>query len=325
MHIMNFNWIDWTIVAVVVYYLLSGWETGLAYLSLNLFSFLGSLWFAIKFHAPVGDFLTEKFGIPAMWTTVLGYVVVAIIAETILSEIGSWFVSKLSKKYLTSRANQWLGAVVSTFNGLVLITFFLLVILALPLRGTIKKDIGQSQIGRVLVRYAERYGGQVKSLLDTATREAQKFLTIKPQSKERINLDVQPENSELTINEVSERRMLELVNSERVKAGVGTLEMDSTITAVARRHSRDMFERRYFSHISPEGTDTGNRLQAGGVSFTYAGENLAYAPDLATAHQGLMDSEGHRRNILDPEFQRIGIGVIDGGIYGKIFTQNFTD
>lgn len=322
---MNFNWVDWTIVAVVGYYLLSGWETGLAYLARNLFSFLGSLWFSIKFHAPVGNFLTEKFGIPGMWTTVLGYIVVAVTTEAILSEVGSWFVSKLPKKYLESRVNQWLGATVSVFNGGIIVTFILLVILALPLRGTIKKDIGQSQIGRVLVKYAERYGGQVRSLLDTATREAQKFLTVTPQSKERISLDVAPEKSELSIDDVSERRMVELVNSERAKAGVGALTVDSKITAVARVYSRDMFERRYFSHISPEGTDVGNRLTAGGVSFTYAGENLAYAPDLATAHQGLMDSEGHRKNILDPEFRRIGIGVIDGGIYGRMFTQNFTD
>ncbi len=322
---MNFNWIDWVIVGVTCYYLLSGWETGLVYLVVNLFSFLGSLWFSIKFHAPVGSFLTEKFGIPTLWTTVLGYVLVAIIAQAALSEIGSWFVQKLPKKYLHSKANQWLGAVVSTLNGLVIITFVLLIILVLPLRGTIKKDIGQSQIGRVLVRYAERYGGQVKSLLDTAGREVQKFLTVTPQSKERIPLDVKPEKSELTIDEASEQQMLGLVNSERAKAGVGQLVLDTGITAVARVHSRDMFERKYFSHISPEGTDVGDRLTAGGVTFTYAGENLAYAPDVGTAHQGLMDSEGHKRNILDPNFHRVGIGVIDGGVYGRMFTQDFTD
>lgn len=322
---MNLNWIDWTIVVIVFYYLLNGWETGLAYLAANLFSFLGSLWFSVKFHAPVGSFLTEKLGIPTMWTTVLGFVVVAFLAEAILGEIASRLVRKFPKKYLISKANKWLGALVSTLNGLVVITFFLLIILALPLRGTIKKDISQARIGRTLVKYAERYGGQVKSLLDTATREAQKFLTVTPQSKERISLDVSPETSELTVDEASERWMVELVNSERTKAGLSVLTVDAKITAVARAYSRDMFEKRYFSHVSPEGTDAGDRLESGGVSFMYAGENLAYAPNVPTAHQGLMESEGHKKNILDPEFHRIGIGVVDGGIYGKMFTQNFTD
>lgn len=321
---MSFNWIDWSIVVVVAYQLVSGWETGLVFLAFDFFSFLGALWLSIKFHAPVGSFLTQKFGIPDKWTTVLGYVVVAIIAETILSEIGSRVVRKIPKKYISSRANQWLGAIVSILNGIVIITFVLLIILALPLRGSIKKDIGDSLTGRALVKYAEQFGG-VKSLLNEVTATAQKFLTVEPRSKERINLDVAPSKAQLTVDEASERRMFELVNSERAKVGVGPLVMDTTITAVARAHSRDMFEKHYFSHINPQGQDAGDRLTAAGIPFTYAGENLAYAPDLATAHQGLMNSEGHRKNILDPAFHRVGIGVIDGGIYGKMFAQNFTD
>lgn len=322
---MNLNWIDWTIIVVVGYYLLSGWETGLVYLALELLSFLGSLWFSIKLHAPVGNFLTEKFGIPNVWTTVLGYVVVAVVAQALLNELGIWAIKKIPKKYLVSRANQWLGAALAALNGVVIVTFLLLVILALPLRGTIKKDIGQSSLGKALVKYAEAYGGQVKSLLDEAAAQARRFLTIEPRSQETIPLDVAPAKTELTIDETAERRMVDLVNGERAKAGVGPLTVDAKITAVARAHSKDMFERRYFSHITPEGTDVGDRLTAGGVSYTYAGENLAYAPDVETAHQGLMNSEGHRHNILDLHFHKVGIGVINGGIYGEMFTQNFTD
>lgn len=86
-----------------------------------------------------------------------------------------------------------------------------------------------------------------------------------------------------------------------------------------------MFERHYFSHVSPEGKDIGDRLQAAGIAYRVSGENLAYAPDVSTAHRGLMNSEGHRRNILDPEFHRVGIGIIDSGTYGCIFTQVFAN
>ncbi|MEK7065349.1 MAG: CAP domain-containing protein, partial [Patescibacteria group bacterium] len=78
-------------------------------------------------------------------------------------------------------------------------------------------------------------------------------------------------------------------------------------------------------HVNPEGKDAGDRLGDGGVTYFVAGENLAYAPDVATAHEGLMNSEGHRKNILEPQFRKVGIGVIDGGVYGEMFTQNFTD
>ena len=56
-----------------------------------------------------------------------------------------------------------------------------------------------------------------------------------------------------------------------------------------------------------------------------AGENLALAPTTEFAHEGLMNSPGHRANILNGQFRRVGIGVLDGGIYGKMFVQEFTD
>ena len=66
-------------------------------------------------------------------------------------------------------------------------------------------------------------------------------------------------------------------------------------------------------------------MEDGSISFTVAGENLAYAPDVATAHQGLMESEGHRRNILDPQFRRVGIGIIATDSWGMMITQNFAN
>ncbi|KKR60955.1 MAG: hypothetical protein UT99_C0004G0001, partial [Candidatus Curtissbacteria bacterium GW2011_GWA2_40_31] len=89
--------------------------------------------------------------------------------------------------------------------------------------------------------------------------------------------------------------------------------------------SKDMFKRGYFSHYSPEGKDVGDRLEDSSINYSLAGENLALAPDVIRAHNGLMNSEGHRRNILDPAFSKIGIGAIDGGVYGKMFTQVFTN
>jgi uncharacterized protein YkwD len=86
-----------------------------------------------------------------------------------------------------------------------------------------------------------------------------------------------------------------------------------------------MWRRNYFGHVSPEGHDAGDRLNAAEVSYQMAGENLALAPTLQSAHTGLMNSEGHRANILDPDFRRVGIGVIDNGYYGKMFVQVFTD
>ena len=86
-----------------------------------------------------------------------------------------------------------------------------------------------------------------------------------------------------------------------------------------------MFNKSYFSHYTPDGKSPFDRMKAAGVQYLTAGENLAYAPNVEIAHQGLMNSPGHRENILRPEFGKLGVGVIDGGLSGEMFCQEFSD
>ena len=81
----------------------------------------------------------------------------------------------------------------------------------------------------------------------------------------------------------------------------------------------------YFSHYNPEGESPFDRMEKAEINYLAAGENLALAPTVTLSHQGLMNSPGHKANILSPDYGKIGIGVIDGGIYGKMFVQEFTD
>lgn len=322
---IHLHWIDYVIVIWIGYSLLSGWAAGLPALAANLFSFLGSLLLSVKYHDVVGNFLGEKFGIPTIWTTVLGYVIVATVSEMIISGIISLYLDRLPKNVVKSWPSKTLGALLSVVNNLVLVVFILLVILALPIRGSIKKDIKASLIGSQLVRLGERYGGSVTSSLDQAAEEVQRFLTIEPHSKDRVSLDVAVKSVELNVDASSEDQMILLINAERTKTGVGLLRLGERMRDVARTYSRTMFEGHYFSHYDAQGHDAGYRMDTAGISYTIVGENLAYAPEVKVAHRGLMESEGHRRNILDSQFHRVGIGVIDGGPNGRMFTQLFAD
>ena len=107
-----------------------------------------------------------------------------------------------------------------------------------------------------------------------------------------------------------EQEMLGLVNAERRKAGLAALRWDGRLAEVGRAHSRDMIARDYFAHTAPGGATVADRLRQARVGFLTAGENLAFAPTLAIAHQGLMDSPGHRANILRPAFGRLGVGIV---------------
>lgn len=105
-------------------------------------------------------------------------------------------------------------------------------------------------------------------------------------------------------------QLLDLVNAERVKAKLKPLVWDAGLAAVGRAHSADMLKHNYFAHVSPDKRAIGERLIAAKVGFKSAGENLAFAPTLSIAHQGLMDSPGHRANILRPAFGRLGVGLV---------------
>lgn len=322
---MQFNWIDWVIVFVTIYYGYRGWESGFFPLATSLISFVAALWLAVIYQAPVSLFLSEKFGVASSWSTVMAYIIIAFGVQMIAEELLHVLIEHVPKKILHSKMSNWIGAVVSSLNGIVLIIFFLLVITALPLRGTVKKDIQASTIGSPITAFVQKHGGPLKSAVDEVRQEAIKFFTIAPRSKENISLDVSPKSSDIHVDEEAEKKMLALVNAQRAKAGAQPLKMDEKITAVARAHSRDMFMRRYFSHYTPEDTDASDRLSAGGVQYTIAGENLAYSPDVETAHTGLMNSPEHKKNILDTQFNRVGIGIMSTDSYGIMVTQNFTN
>jgi uncharacterized protein YkwD len=119
--------------------------------------------------------------------------------------------------------------------------------------------------------------------------------------------------------------MLALVNGERTSRGLAPLVMDAALQALARAHGVDMFQQGYFSHTGRDGRSPFDRMHDAHITYTAAGENLALAPSTEFAEQGLMNSPGHRANILNPRFRRAGIGVLDGGVYGMMFVQEFTD
>lgn len=118
--------------------------------------------------------------------------------------------------------------------------------------------------------------------------------------------------------------MLGLVNAERARAGAPPLSMDPRLVEVARLKSQEMIRLNYFGHESPTYGTPFAMLQRFGISYRAAAENLAGNRSVAGAHQSLMGSPGHRRNLLNPAYTRVGIGIVPGGPYGLMITQIFT-
>jgi uncharacterized YkwD family protein len=120
-----------------------------------------------------------------------------------------------------------------------------------------------------------------------------------------------------------ESTMLGLVNSARTANGLKPLSSNSQLTKVARLKSQDLAKNNYFSHMSPTYGSPFDMMKKYGISYLYAGENLAKNSNVTAAETSLMNSPAHKKNILNPEFNQIGIGVAASNDGSKIYTQMF--
>lgn len=118
--------------------------------------------------------------------------------------------------------------------------------------------------------------------------------------------------------------LFDLTNSSRVKWGLSVLEWSDQASQTAIKHSQDMAVNHFFDHTNLAGQSPFDRMTADGIYYQQAGENLAYGQTSSIfAHQGLLNSEGHRKNILFPDFSQLGIGVGFNDEYHPYFTELF--
>ncbi|HEY0828138.1 MAG TPA: CAP domain-containing protein [Bacilli bacterium] len=120
-----------------------------------------------------------------------------------------------------------------------------------------------------------------------------------------------------------EQQMVNLVNAARTKEGLTALKVNLELSRVARFKSQDMIDNNYFSHQSPAYGSPFEMMKNFGITYSSAGENIACNQSVEAAHEALMNSPGHRANIMNKGFTEIGIGIVNGGMCGQMFTQHF--
>ncbi|MDQ0268298.1 CAP domain-containing protein [Cytobacillus purgationiresistens] len=131
-------------------------------------------------------------------------------------------------------------------------------------------------------------------------------------------------NPNKQLKEGFEYQLFDLTNADRVNHQIPTLTWDDTVRETARDHSADMAENNYFNHNNLKGETPFDRMKADDIFFRVAGENLAYGQFSSIfAHEGLMNSEGHRKNILKQDYQLLGVGVAFNADGQPYFTENF--
>ncbi|WP_018395258.1 CAP domain-containing protein [Bacillus sp. 37MA] len=129
-----------------------------------------------------------------------------------------------------------------------------------------------------------------------------------------------------SLKEGLEYQLFDVTNAARVTHGLSVLTWDDHVRETARDHSLDMAENNYFDHTNLKGESPFDRMEDDGIHFMAAGENLAYGQYSSVfAHEGLMNSAGHRKNILSDDFGYLGVGVAFNEESQPYYTENFFD
>lgn len=319
---MAINPIDILLVIVILLSVLNGFRRGFVHGMLDLAGWVLSLLAGLRYYQPVAQWLGPRIDLwSEVWDQPIAFVLVALVVGVGVQLIGYFFLAHLPEDIHERRVNQLFGIIPGFVNGMIVAAILSALLLAIPLNERLSERTRDSALVNRLAVYAEQLEGQLRPVFGDAIARSLNLLTIRPDSDERVTLPFKVENTRPRPD--LEARMLELVNQERQAAGLAPLQADPELTEVARKHSVDMFARGYFAHDTPEGLSPFDRMKAANVRFTTAGENLALAPTLGIAHTGLMNSPGHRANILRREFGRVGIGVMDGGMRGLMISQEF--
>ena len=319
------NVVDLLIVAGLVLAVVEGYRAGFLATVFGLITWLAGIALAFAGHRIVAGGLEAVSGLTPPVSRTVAFVLILVAAELVFAFLGrvglALVVRAVRANRLVRAVDRVAGIIPSVARALVVIAVSLAALVVFPVPSEVRHAIDASRLGSALVAEVAAFQPRLEQLLGTTGEDGLLFVT-KLSADEQQQLQL-PEDLALAPDPDAERQLFDFVNQERVARGLRPLELDPRLVPVARAHATEMFRLRYFGHVSPVTGTPFDRLNRAGIAYTRAGENLAYAQSVAIAHRGLMESEGHRENILRPEFTRLGIGVVSAGVYGRMFVQLF--
>ncbi len=269
----------------------------------------------------VGDWMEGQLRIPLNYARPIALGVIFLITSTFFSIVGNILHKLFAPILHASIVNRVVGTALGGLRSALISGIVLTLLLALPVPKEVKAAVNKSWVAKPLIQGTLKLEQWFEKRVDPKAIESVVYQTVGQDQSTTTALNYTVDNPQLDL--VGEEAMLRLTNEIRQKQGVPALKMHASLRDVARGHAKDMLARGYFSHLSPQGEDAAGRVKREGIAVISLGENLASAPTVVMAQGGLLASEGHRKNILNPDFNQVGIGVFDAGVHGKMVVELF--
>src|SRR5215216_2314084 len=271
------NWVDWLLGLYLLWKALDGASRGLL---LGIFDLLGAaltLGVALLGYASLGAWLASVASMPTPLANVAAFVGLAFATDLVYGIVlrrvatAAWTI--VTALGIFKRLNHLLGIAPGLIRGLLVATPVLLVVSLVPVVPQLSDSVKESAVGSRLTALALTAAPEAEAWL---ARELGDLpgLTLAPPEPEQQESQPLPVTlvGALSVDAAAEEQMLNLVNQERVQNGLRPVTADERLRDVARAHSQEMFELRYFSHSSPVTGSPFDRMRAARIPFVLAGE-----------------------------------------------------
>lgn len=288
---------------------------------MHLIKYSGAFIFSLLLCSPASVFIKQNFALQDQWLLPLSFLLVFIGGFILLGFLAILFKKIISDSLQTSFANK-LGGIIPGFMAGIIAVVIINKILASSLWSPVNDQAKNNSLLSSFDLSSAFVGTNLNKIFNDPVEQK---ISGAFEASAGLNKSDEFKCAEFYSRPDLEKQLLDLVNQERIQHGIKPVTADSELQKIAQAHATDMFNRGYFSHNTPEGTDPFERMRKASIDFLAAGENLAHSSNMLSAHRGLMRSPGHRANILNPSFGRLGISILDGASKGLMLVEEFRD
>ena len=320
--------IDALLVALLLFLAVRGWFRGLVREAMDLVGLILGIVLAFRFGSVVGSVIEAMSGISADAARLVGGLIVLVavgVAAALIARVVEPRVRWAGLNLIDRAGGATFALAWGAFAAVVLLSLAVI----LPIPAAISRQLDSSALTGFLTDPAgvpqsvfRRLSGDrvVEALLNLDSLVGERRVIV--EGEESVAL-APADPGDLDHDAGAATEIFDLLNRARLDAGADPLAWSPALAVVAQEHAVEMYLEGYFSHHSPVTGTVADRLEAAGITYSVAGENLALAATPTDVHDGLMDSPGHRENILRAEFRRVGVAVVTGPL-GLMTVQVFT-
>ena len=319
--------LDFLLGGFFLFLFLRGWARGFVKEAMDLLGVIFGLAVAFRLSPAAGAVVSGTFGSGPTVSRVIGGLLLFMVVGGVAALIAH-YLQRVARLPGLALGNRLTGAGLALAWGAFLATLVLSVVSLFRLPAAVADQLEESTVASTLTDptgvpqavFAQVSGDRVLGVLLSLDDlvGGRRVIVDGPDTVELAATD--PDAVEADPEAALE--LFEALNEERADAGLAALAWSDTLADVASAHGTEMYVEGYFSHQSPVTGDVTARVATADGRYGYLGENLALAADVVEAHDGLVESPGHRANMLAPQYTSVGLSSIQGPL-GLMVVQVF--